>query len=118
MTQLVGFLSLPIMKRRWDNLKMGRCYYCRETISVEVQKKNRLCPSCGSDLHCCRNCRYFDENLASKCKEPDSEWFSDRTLQNSCVYFEFLASTDAPPESLEALSEAEKAKAAFKALFR
>jgi len=97
---------------------MGQCYYCRIQISVEVQNKNRLCPSCGSDLHCCRNCRYFDENLSSKCKEPDSEWVSDRDLQNSCPYFEFATTTQISPDALEVLSEAEKAKAAFKALFR
>lgn len=99
---------------------MWRCHYCRVTLSLEVQRRNRLCPNCNSDLHCCKNCVHFDESLASKCKEPNSEWVSDRARANGCTFFEFrpearpadVAGTD------DAASEAERAKEAFRALFR
>ena len=97
---------------------MWHCYYCRSPLSIEVQKKNRLCPNCGSDLHSCKNCHHYDDNLTSKCKEPNSEWVSDRTTQNSCTFFEFLKIGEIPVDSLDAISEAEKAKKAFQALFR
>ncbi|NBX93960.1 MAG: hypothetical protein EBQ85_12080 [Proteobacteria bacterium] len=97
---------------------MWHCYYCRSPLSIEIQKKNRLCPSCGSDLHSCKNCSSYDENLSSKCKEPNSEWVSDRSAQNSCAFFEFISLGQIPADSSELLSEAEKAKKAFQALFR
>lgn len=101
-------------------MAMWQCHYCRTRLSVEVQNKNRLCPSCGSDLHCCRNCTFFDENLASKCQEPDSPWIRDRGAQNSCSYFEFskTSSPEKPAQPTEFTSESEKAKEAFRALFR
>jgi len=97
---------------------MWHCYYCRTALSLEVQKKNRLCPSCGSDIHCCRNCQHYDENLASKCKESNSEWVADRSSQNTCTYFEFTYASQVPTDSREVLSEAERAKKAFQDLFR
>ena len=97
---------------------MWHCYYCRSPLSIEVQKKNRLCPNCGSDLHSCKNCHHYDDKLTSKCKEPNSEWVSDRTTQNNCTFFEFLKIGEIPVDSLDAVSEAEKAKKAFQALFR
>jgi len=97
---------------------MGHCHYCRSPLSIEVQAKNRLCPNCGSDLHCCQNCQFYDENLTSKCKEPNSDWVADRAAQNSCSLFEFNQLQNLPVDSLDALSEAEKAKKAFQALFR
>jgi len=100
---------------------MWQCYYCQQELSVEVQKKNRLCPSCNSDLHCCKNCTHYDEAQSTQCKEPESPWVRDRSGQNNCPYFEF--STPAQSRSQDVISaeiatEAEKAKEAFKALFR
>ena len=103
---------------------MWQCHYCRASLSAEVQGKNRLCPQCGSDLHSCKNCVHFDPALGSKCKEPDSPWISDRDSQNTCTYFEWTM-TRMPQgalrhlsETTEYISEVEKAKQAFRALFR
>ncbi len=100
---------------------MWQCHYCRVPLSKEVQKRNRLCPSCGSDLHACRNCQHYDETLSSKCKEPNSPWIADRATQNSCEFFEFRAIPSSPTTgdgAPDAPSEAERAKEAFRALFR
>lgn len=102
---------------------MWQCHYCRLALSLDVQRKNRLCPNCGSDIHCCRNCIHFDEDSSEKCKEPNSPWVRDRATQNSCPFFEFrpAAGGDANAKSKEqsnADSEAERAKEAFRALFR
>ena len=98
---------------------MGQCHYCRVTLSAEVQRKNRLCPQCGSDLHCCKNCVHYDESFSSKCREPNSPWIGDRSSQNLCPFFEFSKVAHLPPgQPAEILSEAERAKEAFRALFR
>lgn len=101
---------------------MGQCYYCRMQLPPDVQLKHRLCPNCGTDLHACKNCVHYDENLSSKCQEPDSPWIRDRGVQNNCSYFEFrrtapLTATKGKASD-EAVSEAERAKERFRALFR
>ena len=98
---------------------MWRCHYCREPLSQEVQRKNRLCPNCGSDLHCCRNCVHYDEKTAGGCREPHGPWVADRATQNDCEYFEFRA--EGAQDNLgapDSTTEAEQAKQAFRALFR
>lgn len=100
---------------------MWRCHYCHSALSLDVQRKNRLCPNCGSDIHCCKNCIHFDEDLSSKCREPNSPWIRDRAAQNHCPFFEFRPSsepTSANSKTADATSEAERAKEAFRALFR
>src|SRR5947209_6249376 len=98
---------------------MWQCHYCRLPLALDVLRKNRLCPGCGSDIHCCKNCVHYDEDLSAKCREPNSEWVRDRATQNSCLFFEFRS---APEKSVngadEPTSEAERAKEAFRALFR
>lgn len=98
---------------------MWQCHYCRLALSLEVQRKNRLCPNCGSDIHCCKNCIHYDESLSSKCREPNSPWVSDRHTQNNCAFFEHKPSAQ-PTNTVptDADNEAERAKEAFRALFR
>lgn len=78
-----------------------------------------MCPKCGSDLHSCKNCSHFDQ-ARNQCNEPDSPWLNDRVSQNACPFFE-MRSTQASKsdeKANDAAAEAEKAKEAFKALFR
>lgn len=97
---------------------MGRCHYCRNALPIAVQEKNRLCPSCGSDIHACRNCVHFDDNLSTKCRELDSPWVLDRNTTNTCPFFELRGAQDGPtPDDAKKL-ETERAKEAFRALFR
>lgn len=97
---------------------MRQCYYCRSALDSQVLHKNYLCPSCGSDLTCCRNCNFF--NSERKCTEPNSPWIKDRELRNNCSYFEFRIQQVANPDldTDTDLSEVERAKEAFRALFK
>jgi hypothetical protein len=99
---------------------MWQCHYCRLPLSLEVQRRNRLCPNCGSDIHCCKNCTHFDDSISSKCREPNSPWVRDHETQNSCAFFEFKNSSAPARHDTkdDASSEAERAKEAFRALFR
>ena len=97
---------------------MGSCHYCKNAISAEVLLRHRLCPQCGSDLHCCQNCVHFAPGTASGCREPESPWVGDRSTQNDCGYFEFRRTADAVPVDTDERTQAEQAKRAFAALFR
>lgn len=99
---------------------MWHCHYCRLPLSIEMQQKHQLCPGCGSDIHSCKNCINYDEASTSLCREPNSPWVADRTTTNQCPFFEFrpTAAAAAPGAQEKSNTEAEKAKEAFRALFR
>lgn len=99
---------------------MWQCHYCRLPLSLDTQRKHQLCPGCGSDLHSCKNCINYDESTSSQCREPNSPWLSDRTVENQCPFFEFrpTSMSNAPATTEKTNAEAEKAKEAFRALFR
>jgi len=68
---------------------MPGCYKCGHTFA-EGYKPGRqdVCPTCGAAVHCCLNCRFYDESAHNKCLEPNSEWVSDREKGNFCGYFQ------------------------------
>lgn len=96
---------------------MWQCHYCRTALDADVLRRNRLCPHCGSDLNCCRNCTH---HVNSKCIEPNSPWIANPEIQNACPFFEFRKQRiiSQPVDSNEILSEADRAKEAFRALFK
>ena len=81
-------------------LEMIACYQCQNEIelSERVGRKD-TCPFCGADLHCCRNCKFYDESAHNQCKEPNSDWVSDRERSNFCDYFSFADKAKETPEA-------------------
>ena len=65
-----------------------KCYKCstvhKEPGALGFQE---VCEGCQSYLHCCMNCRFFDE-YAGKCAEPQAEFVSDRNGMNQCEYLQ------------------------------
>ena len=67
---------------------MLACYKCGQPTPITGKPGFQdICEGCGSYLHCCMNCRFFDE-LANKCNEPVADWVSDRLSFNRCEYFQ------------------------------
>jgi len=96
----------------------SRCHYCHGELSAEALRRNRLCPHCTSELHSCKNCTHFCDTLATKCRETQSPWVSDRSAENQCDYFEFKPDDQSLSNLTDSTAEAEEAKKAFRALFR
>ena len=46
------------------------------------------CPNCDADLHCCRNCRFYDPGKHNECAETQAEWVRDKVAANYCDYFQ------------------------------
>jgi hypothetical protein len=67
------------------------CQHCgfqlKLPAGMKIQRRDS-CESCGSDLHCCRNCRFFDPGKSKQCAEPQAELVSDKEKSNFCDYFE------------------------------
>jgi hypothetical protein len=76
---------------------MPRCFFCNREVPVtgRVMRKD-ACPSCGRDLHCCRQCRFHDPAYHNQCREPKAEMVRERDKANVCDYFEFAGARGGP----------------------
>jgi hypothetical protein len=94
------------------------CYKCSNELEMIVKvgvKVARLdtCPHCGANMHCCRNCRFYDPNVHNECLETQADFIRDREEPNFCAHFE-IKNRDAAPEADDS---ADKAKKKLDALF-
>lgn len=94
---------------------MRVCHKCKKEIALEGRVGRRdTCPHCGADLHCCLNCKFYDEFAHNQCKEPEAEWVSDREAGNFCEFFVFRETDTSRGKE----DRAEKAKEKFRKLFK
>ena len=89
------------------------CWSCRQTTEMEDKvKRNDECPHCGSDMHSCKNCQYYDPGAHNECKETIAEYVPDKTRANFCgMYKPFDGEREAPLDTTAA-------KAKLEALFK
>ncbi len=45
------------------------------------------CPSCGSDVHVCKNCQHYDPKIYNECREPQAEVVREKDRSNFCDFF-------------------------------
>jgi len=65
------------------------CYSCGAEIKLSGRPgRGDTCPECASYLHCCLNCRFYDEKAHHQCREPQAEFVPDKAMGNFCDYFE------------------------------
>jgi len=90
------------------------CHHC----NLEILKKDKIgrqetCPQCGSLLHCCLNCRFYDSAAYHQCRETEAEWVNDKAAANFCEYFEPRKSSDIKTDS-----KSEEARKKLERLFK
>lgn len=67
-----------------------KCFFCGQIIELtDIVGRRDVCPKCKRDLHCCRQCRFYEEAAYHQCREPQADWVSDKEKGNFCDYFEF-----------------------------
>ena len=55
------------------------CHKCKNELVFEVKlQRADTCPHCGVDMHCCKNCEYWDISAHNQCKEHIAEYIPDR----------------------------------------
>ena len=107
------------------------CYGCGAALRIDGPVGRRTaCPECDADLHCCVNCRHFDEAAAHQCREPHAQHVVDKESSNACDLFQLgdgasrrRGSSRVAQDRLRALfgeapSQAEDPRDALDALFR
>lgn len=76
------------------------CFQCQKELNLaEKPGRRETCPACQADLHCCRNCRFYDPVVYNECQEPMAERVLEKERANFCDYFECStkqAGTDQP----------------------
>lgn len=88
------------------------CHGCGRRVDVKQPLGRRdVCPECDADLHCCLQCQSFDPHNPNECREPQAEVQRDKGQGNFCDLFR------AGDAEVSKGDEAEKAAAAFDALF-
>lgn len=64
------------------------CYHCGAEIEIEERVfRQQECPQCNVYLHCCLNCKYFDELAYHQCREDQADYVQDKKMANFCGYF-------------------------------
>lgn len=67
---------------------MPNCFSCgREVEVLETVGRGESCPHCDSDMHCCRNCEFYDPISANECREPVAERVLEKDRSNFCDFF-------------------------------
>jgi hypothetical protein len=90
------------------------CHKCKNELFFEVKlQRADLCPHCGVDLHCCKNCEHWDISAHNQCKEHIAEYIPDREKANFCTFFTFK---DGVPEDTSSRVATSRAK--LDALFK
>ncbi len=93
---------------------MKTCYNCGKELPVKGRiGRNEECPFCRADLHCCRNCAFFDPTRSKQCREPAAELVREKAKANYCDYFSYIERSSPVKDSA-----GEKARTQLDALFK
>lgn len=87
------------------------CFNCGNPIrllSGQKVLKNDTCPQCNADLHCCKNCRFFDPSVHNECRETQVEWVRYKDKANYCDYLEAATRVDLVRKSGASADDARK----------
>ncbi len=90
---------------------MPSCYSCKkEVLIVGTVGRRDVCEHCDTDLHCCRNCGFYDTSSYNECHEISAMRVMDKEKSNFCEFFKMAGKpfdnkkeTDDARQKLEAL---------------
>ena len=119
----------PRTPRMVGTVTLARCSNCGAVLTPGFDA-NGQCPRCQFELHCCKQCRFFDSGAQFECMQPITESISPKDTKNNCTFYEFrmtvekdtaptsytnAAATPAPAASPSRPNDARKA---FEDLFK
>ena len=68
---------------------MPACFSCGEGVTVSGRVgRTESCSHCGADLHCCRNCEFYDPVAYNECRETQAERVVEKERSNFCDFFQ------------------------------
>ena len=65
------------------------CVFCNKDTKIEKTVSRRdTCSHCDGDLHCCKQCKFYEQSAYNECKEVSAERIVDKERSNYCDYFQ------------------------------
>ena len=93
------------------------CWKCGKPVEApDPVGRSAVCPACGADLRCCKNCLRYSPGSYHDCAERAEEAPSDKERANFCDWFT-LRRDSASGCPADPGKQAEDARAAFDRLF-
>lgn len=92
-----------------------KCARCGARVLETDVAFDAVCGECGSDLHSCTNCGYFDSSAPNECRKPVDERISAKSKRNECGLFQAKTVQEFASDS-EGVAPSD-AKSAFDDLF-
>lgn len=68
----------------------GFCWKCHQKCDDAITFKS-VCDGCGSYLHACSGCRYYQVGKPNDCQMPGTEQVRDRDHFNYCEEFKSIS---------------------------
>lgn len=90
-----------------------RCASCASILPAGIEPKSK-CPTCGAELHSCRQCAYFDTGSRFECTKPITARIPKKDARNECSFFAPRTTVERETSSSRPLD----ARAAFENLFK
>ena len=78
----------PRTPRMVGTVTRARCSNCGAVLAPGFDP-NGQCPKCQFELHCCKQCRFFDSGAQFECTQPIPERISPKDAKNNCKFYEF-----------------------------
>lgn len=64
------------------------CWKCKKNIQdSDIIYHTSTCDFCGTDLHSCKNCKFYSVGSHYDCHESEVEFVSDKEKANFCDFF-------------------------------
>src|SRR5579864_1696250 len=76
----------PRLPRLLQNVVAARCFNCSTALPQDVDWKG-VCPKCGSELHCCKQCAHFEPSTRFQCLKPVPVRIAVKDHNNDCNLF-------------------------------
>lgn len=76
----------PRLPRLVESVAASRCFSCSSTLPASADFSG-LCPKCGADLHCCKQCAYFEPSTRMQCLKSIPERITLKDKANECELF-------------------------------
>ena len=102
-------ITAPRLPRMVQNVTASRCFNCGNTLPAAYDFA-QPCPKCATELHCCKQCAFFDSAATFQCTKPIPERIAAKDKKNECQFFSprvtVARESTRPPEPPKAIAAA------------
>ncbi len=83
----------PRTPRMVGTVTRARCSNCGAVLTPGFDAEG-TCPKCQFELHCCKQCRYFDTGVRFECTQPIPDRITPKDVKNHCTFYAFRTTVE------------------------